>query len=114
MPDTAIPTSSRLWVKSREDGHCLRCDTPTAVGAWHHRRSRSVVDEHRHLPCNGIWLCTTCHIWVHGHPFEAREKGFIVARFAIPCEQPVWSIRIDAWILLGHREEFSIVTEAME
>jgi hypothetical protein len=38
------------------------------------------VDPHVHCPCNGVWLCTTCHGWVHQHPFEAKTKGFIVSR----------------------------------
>lgn len=58
-------------------------------GHWHHRRSRSVVDEHQHCPCNGVWLCSTCHSWAHAHPFEARTTGFIVSRHAQPSEHEV-------------------------
>lgn len=49
-------------------------------GAWHHRRGRSVRDEHQHCSCNGINVCTKCHEWIHAHPFESREKGWIVSR----------------------------------
>jgi hypothetical protein len=45
----SIPTASREAVKSRDTGRCVRC---WGVGSeWHHRRSRSVRDEHRHCPC---------------------------------------------------------------
>ena len=30
-------------------------------------------------------MCSTCHRWVHGHPTEARETGFILAR---NCDTP--------------------------
>jgi hypothetical protein len=39
-----------------------------------------VRGEHRHCPCNGVWLCPTCHTWAHGHPFEAKALGLIVSR----------------------------------
>jgi hypothetical protein len=39
-----------------------------------------VVDPHQHCPCNGVFLCSTCHQWVHSHPFDARGLGLIVSR----------------------------------
>lgn len=73
-----IPEQSRELVKRRAMGRCLRCGGPGAE--WHHRRSRSVRDSHRHCPCNGVWLCGTCHRWVHAHPFEAKADGLIVSK----------------------------------
>lgn len=79
---TQIPESSRLAVKARDLNRCVRCGCPGAE--WHHRRTRRVVDAHRHCPCNGVWLCHKCHTGgkdsVHGNPFEARREGFIVSR----------------------------------
>ena len=75
-----IPTASRAKVKQRAHGRCERCGVPAPNGEWHHRRSRSVHDEHQHCPCNGAWLCSTCHRWAHAHPVEARNTGFIVSR----------------------------------
>lgn len=40
-----------------------------------------MVDEHTHCPCNGVWLCVTCHQWVHAHPNAARTQGWIVSRW---------------------------------
>jgi hypothetical protein len=59
---------------------------------WHHRRSRSVKDEHTNCPCNGIVLCgwgnhTGCHGWAHSNPAAARAGGLIVSRHvAVPGE----------------------------
>lgn len=98
-----IPTRSRLYVKRRDGGRCVRCRRPLQVTEWHHRRSRSVVDEHQHSPCNGVSMCTTCHRWTHGHPFEARSKGLIVARHAVPCETPLF-ITAMGWVMPAHDE----------
>lgn len=75
-----IPSNARAAVKVRARGRCERCGIPITAGEWHHRRSRSVTDVHQHCPCNGVWLCTTCHTWAHAHPVEARRSGFIVSR----------------------------------
>ncbi len=80
MTGLAIPDRSRRIVAAREASRCLRCGTPTMPGEWHHRRSRSVKDEHTHCPCNGALLCGACHRWAHANPFEARRTGFIVSR----------------------------------
>lgn len=90
-----IPASSRQIVKARARGRCERCN---GVGAeWHHRRTRSVRDDHRHCPCNGVLLCSGCHQWVHAHPFEARQAGWIVSRHTVqPGLHPVhtlWGVR---------------------
>jgi len=34
---------------------------------------------HRHCPCNGVYLCHTCHVWVHQHPASARDLGLILS-----------------------------------
>lgn len=78
---TPIPPAARAEVKGREMGRCLRCGAPAPNGHWHHRRSRSRRDQHTHCPCNGVWLCGTCHEWVHQHPFEAKALGFIVSKY---------------------------------
>lgn len=75
-----IPTRQRSLVKSREMSRCLRCGSPIITSECHHRRSKSVHDEHMHCPCNMVSLCGTCHRWVHAHPSEARRDGMIVSR----------------------------------
>jgi len=85
-----IPTKSRDVVKLRDMGQCVRCGG--GGSAWHHRRRRNVADVHQHCPCNGVLLCTTCHTWVHAHPFEAKGKGFIVSAH----EPSPWTIPVQA------------------
>lgn len=93
----AIPTKSRQVVGERDRGLCVRCGAKGTE--WHHRRSRSVHDEHQHCPCNGILLCRTCHDWVHAHPFHARGNGWIVSRFAKPFEQQMNNLHL-GWVML--------------
>jgi len=86
----AIPTKSREQVKDRDDGQCVRCGV--SGSEWSHRRPRAVSGGHfQHCPCNGLWLCSTCHQWCHAHPVQARETGFFVsshedAPYAIPVK----------------------------
>ena len=69
----------------RRDGfRCVRCGKPVAYGrdSIHHRILGNRKDNR---PSNLIALCgsgtTGCHGWVHSHPAEAREYGWIVSRF---------------------------------
>lgn len=75
-----VPSAIREKVRQRAHQRCERCFVPAPIGHVHHRRSRSVIDTHRHCPCNCVWLCPVCHIYVHAHPFEARGDGWIVSR----------------------------------
>ena len=81
---SVIPTESRLAVERRDVQMCVRC---LGNGSdWHHRRSRSVRDEHQHCPCNGVMLCGRgnvkgCHGYVHSNPERARALGLIVPRY---------------------------------
>lgn len=93
MPNP-IPTKQRKQVQHRDGGRCAKCGGPGAH--WHHRRTRTVVDEHQHCTCNGVWLCTTCHSWVHHNPNAAQTQGFIVSRYeSFPGEEPV--LYPDGW-----------------
>lgn len=62
---------------ARDGKRCVRCSMPG--NQWHHRRTRDVVDKHRHCPCNGVTLCLVCHAWVHANPLLALEQGWIVS-----------------------------------
>ena len=99
--DPNIPTRSRQLVVARDQNRCVRCRVTVTTGAWHHRRSRSVVDSHQHCPCNGILLCHTCHAWVHAYPFDARGSGWIVTRAQPePWVVPVQRATGDHWMNL--------------
>lgn len=86
-----IPTSARETLHEREQGRCLRC--AGRATDWAHRRTRAVHDEHTNCPCNGCYLCHTCHMWCHRNPREATEKGFIVSRY----EESPRTIPVDTW-----------------
>jgi hypothetical protein len=86
---TPIPTAARNKVKTRDQNRCARCGLGCNQGQWHHRRSRSIRDDLTHSPANGVYLCVTCHKWVHEHPFEARATGFIISRYSDPTTEPV-------------------------
>lgn len=76
---TGIPEKSRRIVRERAHDRCERCSGHGSQ--WHHRRSRHIRNDHTHHPCNGVWLCDTCHRWVHANPRRAQERGFIVSRY---------------------------------
>lgn len=94
MSGSDIPTRSRNLVGKREHGRCARCMGRGAQ--WHHRRSRRVIDAHRHCPCNGVLLCPTCHGWAHAHPRDAETTGWIVSQWV---EEPhsIPTMRVGAW-----------------
>ena len=113
MADKDIPSLNRVRVRVRDMHTCVRCFVPTHDGQWHHRRTRSVRDVHRHCTCVGIYLCVTDHAWVHAHPLEARRLGLIVSRH----ERNPWTIPFKrgdgAWVLPDCRGG-SLVTEAVD
>lgn len=113
MKATPIPEQARVVVTARDYAACVRCRAVPHLPHWHHRRSRSVRDEHTHCPCNGILLCGTCHQWVHRHPFEARTSGWIVSRYATPSDEPMFAEQ-HGWVLLGHEGGVSPATNPQE
>lgn len=101
-----IPTKSRLVVRTRDQGRCVRCGG--VGGEWHHRRRRRVTDTHTHEACNGITLCPVCHAWVHANPAMAKSFGWIVSAWETdPSAHPVnmflwgWAgLRCDGTVVL--------------
>jgi 5-methylcytosine-specific restriction enzyme A len=94
---STIPDTARAQVRNRAHSRCERCGVPCPAGQWHHRRSRRVIDSHRHCPCNGVWLCHVCHRQVHRNNTAARTNGWVVSQWentpgAIPV-RTVWGLR---------------------
>jgi hypothetical protein len=82
---------SRALVTGRDEGRCLRC-LSYGVNDWHHRRTRSVADEHTHCPCNGVLLCRHDHSWAHLAVGQGRgiHEGLILSRHLdFPFDAPV-------------------------
>lgn len=73
-------------MKARSTGCCEMCGMQATDA--HHRRSRSVRDDHVHCTCNLVHLCRTCHTICHEDPKKARERGFIVSRYGMPTSAP--------------------------
>lgn len=99
-------------IHDRDGGRCVRDGAVLSPqpGSYseHHRILGNRADNR---PSNKLSLCgsgtTGCHGWVHAHPREAREKGWIVTRHG-PRDAtrtvPVWysqpGLRT-GWYLLG-------------
>lgn len=89
---SAPPRRNVELVRQRDEGRCVRC------GAWggnvHHRMMRSQAPKDAvHRVENMIVLCgsgvTGCHGWVHAHPRESYESGWLVRSWQSPLEEPV-------------------------
>lgn len=70
----------REWsgvILKRDNGTCRRCGKSFPKMHTHHIASRARRPDLKHEPSNGICLCSSCHSWVHWHPKEANETGFL-------------------------------------
>jgi len=78
-PDPFPPAVAKLL--DARDEHCQRCGKEGRLER-HHRRAKasggSGARAHTQCACNGVKLCRGCHRWVHVHPADAREAGWIV------------------------------------
>lgn len=84
----AFLTSTREAIQVRSGGRCERCGG--VGGEYSHRRPRGVRDEHTACPCNALWLCRTCHAWLHKNPRSALAEGIALSRYvAEPASRPV-------------------------
>lgn len=94
------PRSVTDRVDDRDLYRCVKCGRPIVGGSRHHRQLRSQGG--KHTVENLILLCgsgtTGCHGWVHHHPADARDMGWIVSGYAEPDETPVYTWR--GWLLL--------------
>lgn len=88
MPGNEIPTAARNAVITRDFNRCVRCSAPGSE-IQHRMRRR----EGGHGLANLVRVCHTCHVWIHQHPTEAHEKGFIVKTWEEPSEVPLQSWR---------------------
>ena len=87
--------ATRTAVLERDRYRCVRCGQSIRNSQYsiHHRRLRSHPYPGLHEIHNLITLCgsgtTGCHGWVHAHPKEAYEHGWMVHGWANPEEIPV-------------------------
>ena len=86
-------------VYQRSGGLCEALITSKCNGQGehkHHRklRSRGGVDSTSCL----VDICHHCHDWIHAHPKDATERGWMVNSWADPRDIPVY--RYGRWVLL--------------
>ena len=91
-------------VDERDCRRCVKCGISLYIarGARHHRKLRShAFGSEKHSPCNLILLCEDCHGWVHAHPREAREHGWIVSSYQTPTEVAIDTSQYGRVLLLN-------------
>lgn len=99
-----VPKKTVEAVKQRDKERCARCGR---VGAnVHHRRMRSQSPKAVvHNIENLVLFCGSgtqgCHGYVHGHPSESYEKGWLVRSFNDPVVIPLWEERRGRWVELA-------------
>lgn len=98
--NTTISRRLRTSILERDNYQCQRCGISIMNQRYsvHHRKLRSHASpDEVNLADNLITLCgsgtTGCHGWVHAHPAEAREQGYIISAY-----RPVTAFT-------GHRNE---------
>lgn len=92
-------SEARSLIYTRSGGLCEAGVSSRCSGvseAAHHRklRSRGGKDTASCL----VAICNDCHTWIHLHPADATERGWMVPSWADPCETPVFRYR--RWVLL--------------
>lgn len=104
-------------VDVRDESRCTRCGRwlPGTPASRHHRKRRSQANKNEvHSPANLIDLCGTgttgCHGWVHAHPKEAVESGWLIHANDDPTTTPVVS-HAHGVILLDDRGGWTPVGE---
>lgn len=99
---------TRELVEARDLYRCVRCG-----GVWHwagfsihHRRMRSHRFPGLNSPANLILLCGdgtamgSCHAYVHAHPAEAYENGWLVHAWEDHPELVPVRTRQHGWVYL--------------
>jgi hypothetical protein len=84
-------------IKQRDGNQCAR-DGSTRDLHVHHRMLRSAGSDER--ASNRVTLCASCHRWVHTHPEEALEQGWLSGRYQDPAEVPLMHVLWPAGLVL--------------
>ena len=71
----------RAWL-----GRCEWCGKAMPVDA-HHRLLKSHGGQDRAWVCAAV--CRACHDYIHDHPVEAGDRGFIVESWDDPATVPI-------------------------
>ena len=61
----------------RDDWRCIRC--LGAANDVHHRKLKGIGGSKLlDTPANLISVCRYCHTWIHAHPSDAYNSGYMV------------------------------------
>lgn len=99
------PSSEICEIVDQRDGRsCARCGKSlyTVYGARHHRKLRSQASKaEKHTASNLIDVCETCHRWIHAHPAESYERGYLIHSYESPEDVPIYHKRY-GWVMLDN------------
>jgi hypothetical protein len=104
------PSRKTCQLVDERDGYCcVRCGKSlysALAFSRHHRRMRSHSFPGLHLPANVIDVCGSgsegCHGYIHQHPAESYEKGWLVHSWEDrPETMPVLTAN-HGWVLLDN------------
>lgn len=89
--DQAKWVAAKRLVNERDGGLCVRCGSEATD--IHHRTPRgmggSSDPETNYSPANLVSLCRSCHDYVHAHPAESYDDGFLVRSWDDPRDCPL-------------------------
>lgn len=81
----------RKNILSRDEGKCRKCSRPATD--VHHRQVKGMggtSDPRREYgAANLVSLCRACHNYIHAHPAESYEMGWLVHSWQDPEDIPV-------------------------
>lgn len=75
---TDFPAKVKEAVRRRSGGWCEFPRCTRAAVAFHHRLMRSQGGPGTAENC--MHLCTSCHTFVHAHPAQSYEEGWLLRR----------------------------------
>ena len=90
---SALYRAARRSIQARSQGRCeARIEgICTGIGVLAHhvrRRSQGGGD----IAQNLLWLDDACHTWIHAHPAESVELGFLARSTFVPESSAVVSV----------------------
>lgn len=84
-------TSVRKSILLRDEGKCRKCSRP--AHHVHHRRVKGIGGTSdatiKYGQANLVSLCAECHAFIHAHPAQSYEKGWLVHSWQDPEDVPV-------------------------
>lgn len=87
--DNDWSSETRREVRLRSKGVCEMAGCNHPATEMHHRKLRAHGD---HRAANCLHLCSAHHAWIHAHPLESYERGWLVRSTLDPAKVPVVAV----------------------